>query len=347
MIDMFQAVFLINLRRRPDRLAAALATIREHDWPFRAPEVFEAIDGNLVLAPAGWKSGGGAWGCRCSHVAILHRCIREGIEPVLVLEDDIALRSTFRHDCEQFFRDVPDDWECLMLGGQHHRTPRPVKPGIVRCRDCQRTHAYAIRGKFLRDLHAQWSSPKQLVHIDWTFGPMQANYRTYAPDPFLFGQTRDWSDICGRTNPAKFWQPPKGDEPVLVLRCDRETMEALRWYCIHTGYDRGDDGIDNGLRAVFASDDPTRGLRKWIGELQWECVSEEGAVLGIWHPLATVEMVRECWRGPVAEVRRLEEALPYLSCRKAPAEGEIWPFDPGETSGPGDVYAAQTAEFGD
>jgi len=347
MYDTFAAVYLINLKRRPDRLSAALATLREHSWLFREPEVFPAVDGQLVPTPEGWKSGGAANGCRLSHLAILKRCIRDGIEPVLILEDDICLMSTFRQDCERFFAAVPDDWDCLMLGGQHHKRPRRVKPGVVRCFNCQRTHAYAIRGRFLRDLYAQWSSSAQTVHIDWTFGPMQANYRTYAPDLFLFGQARTHSDICGRTNPTKFWTPPTGYEPVLLLRCDRETLEHLRYYCIHTGYDRGEDGIDNGLRKVFASNDVKRGLRKWIEDLQWECVSEEGAVLGIWHPQARLELIAECWRGPIVEVRRLEDALPYLSRRVDPPVGECSPYAPGETSGPGDVYAAETAEFGD
>ncbi len=310
-------VTLINLKRRPDRLTTALQTIRSCNWPFPKPEIFPAIDGDLVPVPHGWKAGGGAWGCRQSHVAILQDCIMRQTEPVLVLEDDICLRSTFRADCERFFAAVPSDWECLMLGGQHMSEPRKVKPGVVRCMNTQRTHAYAIRGRFLRDLYSRWAAPAQVQHIDWTFGPMQGIYRTYAPDPFLFGQARSHSDICGRTNPAKFWQPPRGDEPVLLLDCDRDTMEALRGYCVHTGYDRGTDGIDNGLRNVFRSADVEEALRKWIIDLQWECVSSEGMILGLWHPEAHEATVQQCWTGPVKVIRTVDEFWEFLRTRGA------------------------------
>jgi hypothetical protein len=320
MNNTFAAVFLINLKRRPDRLSSALLELKEHGWPFRQPEIFVAVDGNAVPTPPGWQAGGGAWGCRMSHVAILQRCIQDGIEPVLVLEDDIRLRSTFLDDCMKFFQAVPRDWQCLMLGGQHMQTPRKVKPGVVRCSNCQRTHAYSIRGRFLRELYAQWASPRQTQHIDWNFGPMQAHYPTYAPDPFLFGQSRSMSDICGRTNPTKFWQPPSGQEPVLVLNCGHDIVKALRdGYCVHTGYDRDKDDIDKGLNKVFAAKDPKSELHKWINDLQWECISEEGMVLGIWHPKATAAFVRECWSGPVVEVRSIADAIPYLS-RNAPRQ---------------------------
>lgn len=306
MRNFFQSAFLINLKRRPDRLESAL---RHFGSIGIRPEVFNAIDYKMVPCPSYWTEGGPAWACRESHLCILRRCLNEQIEPVLVLEDDIYLCPNFPERLDTFIKEVPDDWDGLMLGGQHHSNPSLVQPGVVRCRNTQRTHAYVARGRFLRETYLQWSSPEQTVHIDWTFGIVQRKCRVYAPDPFLFGQSQGFSDIRCTMEAARLWQRPTGKETILFLDCDRQTMEALREFCVHTGWDRGDDGVDNGLRKVFEG---KLSLKKWIEDLQWEAVSVEGMVLGVWHPQARVDMVRACWTGPVVVVRSLDDYLDFL-----------------------------------
>lgn len=317
-LDTFQSVYLVNLRRRPDRLNAALDALRTAGWPFKDPTIFSAIDCQKVPVPWGWKSGDGAWGCRQSHVAILQHCINEGLEPVLILEDDIVLRSNFVEKVTKFLEEVPDDWECLMLGGQHHATPKKVKSGIVKVTSAQRTHAYAVRGKFLRDLYSRWVSKDQVHHIDWTFCTIQAIYNTYAPDPFLFAQAESYSDICGRTNSQTFWEPPKGDEPLLLLKCDRETVEGLRQFCVHTGKHLNEEGIDVRLADLMQEENPKKLLSEYIRDLQWDAVNRDGAIAAVWHPWITIPMLTAAWVGPVRTIRTVDDFLQFLNGRHQP-----------------------------
>ncbi|HEY7330147.1 MAG TPA: class I SAM-dependent methyltransferase [Gemmataceae bacterium] len=233
MLDTFAAVFLLNLKRRPDRLAAALEELRKHDWPFAEPIIFPAVDGHALPIPGAWTEGfrragmetlaAGAWGCRASHLRILESCILNGTAPVLILEDDLVLCENFRERCERFLYNVPNDWDGLMLGGAHCQTPRqafaeefvatghftwlqvqPPRSGVVRCAYTHYTLAYAVRGRLLLDLYREWSLPSRIDQIDATFAEMQRDYRVYAPHPWLIEPSGSPSDISGRgqNNPA-------------------------------------------------------------------------------------------------------------------------------------------------
>ncbi len=305
LLTFFDRVAVVNLRRRPDRLHSLQEELRLKGWPFATPEVVDAVDGNVVPAPPGFVSGGGAWGCLRSHTGVLERAIQDGVKALLVIEDDLALRYSFAADAAAFLSNVPADWEMLLLGGQFvgrdgSQVKQVVSPGVLRVAGVERTHCYAVRGRALRELYRAWCGATR--HCDHVMGPLQRNWNCYAPDPFLAGQARGKSDISGADNPLKFWQPPLGTEPVLVLDCDCPTVDALRSLGVHTGHCRDATGVDKGL--VGPLTDPK--LTRWLWDLQWEVVSEGGLTLGLWRPdldaADLANQVRRCWKGPVRVV---------------------------------------------
>lgn len=317
--DYFDRIVLVNLKRRSDRLASCRKELSEKGWPFRQPEIFQAIDGSIVPCPHAWKQGGGAWGCMASHRAILQSAIMDGVQNLLVLEDDLRLKKDFPQKVERFLQLVPSDADGLMLGGQHMAGPLKMKPGLVKCVNAQRTHAYSCKGRYLRELYATWCSPRSDVHCDWIMGPLHSSFNIYAPSEFLIGQNRTQSDICGRTNPTKFWNPPSGAEPIYVLNVPKHVVAQLRDHHVHTGYTRdAATDIDVGLLDVFTHQHPEARLRQWIDELQWECVSEDGMVLGIYHPQITASLVQRCWSGKVVDVTadNVQDALAQMRLGK-------------------------------
>jgi len=310
--NMFDEVWVISLSRRADRLARFWKEINKSNWPFRRPAVFSAIDGDRVGVPKFWQTGGGSYGCLRSHLVLLERAIQNGLSSMLVVEDDAVFMPTFENDVRNFFANVPSDWECLMLGGQHvDSKPTQVKPGVVRAGGgggIQRTHCYALRGsKAMKALYLTWANAA--VHCDWVMGPCMSKFNTYAPDPFLVGQSDGTSDISGAQNPTKFWRPPTGFEPVVILRSPRSVLEELRQKGWHSGYTRDPaTGIDVGLRDIFADtalsfSDRNKKFKAWINMIQWEANSlAEPAICTIWHPDINKSEVQSVVEGKVIEV---------------------------------------------
>ena len=119
-----------------------------------------------------------------SHRQVLEFALLDGITPLSVLEDDATFSRTFAKEAARFLRRVPADWEGLMFGGQSKEV-RAVVPGDLRCVNCQRTHGYAVRGRYLRALYQHWISTAG--HCDHRMGELQRRFKVYAPDPFLVG----------------------------------------------------------------------------------------------------------------------------------------------------------------
>lgn len=313
----FDRVVLVNLKRRRDRLVQTQRALRQCRWPFQSPQVFAAIDGTLTPPPAKWRKMAGVWGCAQSHLAILEQALRDGVDSILILEDDICFAEDFDREVKKFLQKVPQDWEGLMLGGQHiigeNGWPRTVKPGVVRCLDCERTHCYALRGKYLRALCARWrrGGGRQPAHCDHIMGrdpQMQRAHKVYAPEFFLVGQERSISDVSADIHPRRFWNPPGRDLWVVNLHAPRSVVEALRAYGVHTGYEHDrKSGLDRQLQQIFhwAEKNPRLGqklLREWMIARQWEVCGDPQFIFAVWHPDAAPSLIQPASLWPVAEV---------------------------------------------
>jgi len=118
---MFDAAVVINLQRRPELFQRFMAGVRRVDWPFPEPIRLDAVDGTLHPPPDWFRCSAGSWGNLKSFLQIFTAAIRDGIESVVIFEDD----AVFPHDdfgdrVREFVAAVPDDWDQIYLGGGHH-----------------------------------------------------------------------------------------------------------------------------------------------------------------------------------------------------------------------------------
>ncbi len=312
-VSTIERIYVINLRKRPERLASFRDLQRRSGWQLAEPIVFEAIDGDAVGVPLHFRQGGGAWGCLRSHCSILERCIMDGVGSVLVLEDDAEWFPDAWDRLTSFLDQAPKDWCQLMLGGQHMQTPDQVSPGVLRCRNTQRTHAYVIRGAAMRSLCRAWYG--STVHIDWVMGgDWQRGWPVYAPDPFIFGQAGGKSDISGRLNNSLYWNSPM-NEPVIALDAPTAVAAELRSRGLHMGFRRNDQGVDVGLQTIVDAGARTEDLQAFLTTLSWEVASMRGRVTTVWCPGLDLDLVTRVHSGPVRIVKGTTAAECLRQCR--------------------------------
>ena len=299
--DFIERVYVINLKRRPDRLRTFFQRLEQYGWPFKEPIVYPAIEGDKVGVPPEFTQGGGAYGCRMSHLRILQDCLMDDVHSVMILEDDADLCEGFPEKVAEFLEKVPIDWEGIMLGGQHHAPPIPTTiDGVVRVRYAQRTHCYIARPSYMKALQRRWGNAT--VHIDWLMRDWQHQFVVYAPDPWLVGQAGGRSDIRGAEKPVEWWikQDKLPPGPVALAKVSRDVLEAMTVVGFHPGATRDENGIDEGLKRVFASQSRTervQRLKDWLMMIQAESVG--GLLPTVFHPDATLDLVQEAWAGPV------------------------------------------------
>lgn len=106
----FDHVYLLNLKRRPDRLSKMQELLTRLNISF---ELIEAIDGKAENLKGNLDAG--ILGCHFSHLKILKDIKAKGYERPLILEDDLIAHKNFDSVMQNLW-EIPEDWKMLYLG---------------------------------------------------------------------------------------------------------------------------------------------------------------------------------------------------------------------------------------
>ena len=250
----YDRVVCINLDRRPDNWKEFLNGIPA-DFPFGDVERFSAIDGKKCPHPEWWRGGGGAWGCYCSHKRIIEDCLIDGVNSVLIFEDDALFCDDFAKKIEQYHDALPDDSQWIYYGGQHlkraTRVPKRVNDYVYKPYNVNRTHAYGIIGQeAMRALYVHlnarnWYSPH---HVDHHYGELcqTGKLRVYCPANWLVDQRGGRSDVAGRVKEHNHWKDASDIDArpqnpyYVIMGCHSSGSSALAGALYHLGVYLGD-----------------------------------------------------------------------------------------------------------
>lgn len=355
----FDRIVVVNLDRRQDRWTQFQQQLDAMDWPLMAPQRFSATDGQDAEVPEWFTQGKGAWGCYQSHLRLLRQAVADGVQSLLVLEDDVTFVEGFADRLGVFLQAVPDDWDQIYLGGQHlwHNKypPRQVNDYVIRPHNVNRTHAYALRGKyipkalaFLEDIERYASDLRdgKRHHVDHRFGQlhMSGTMNVYAPAKWLAGQAAGQSNIKGKVMDEKFWQrngeSPKDKPIIAVFGPYKGGTSCVAGVLHHLGVFMGDNlkGVkaypnyedwsirnlcvkhypEPALEAAFDQENRVEALRGWLYEHTKK--SGDASVLGAKHPILSlmVDELAQAWGPNLALVkveRPVEDTIASMQAR--------------------------------
>lgn len=235
----WRATYVINLDRDVERLARMDAQCARLGIPYRRVRAVDGgdVDGTEEITPlCAAVCTPGMIGCALSHIGVWKRVVAAGHACALVMEDDARLVPTFVKGANRAMRDVPDDWDVLLLGcfllcnksrryPWPHRLMRWFAPGRRDLRTWGSvyvpeffggTHCYLVSQRGARKLLAL--VPRAAYHIDMCMNHPEV--RLYATSPDLAFQ-RDMDD-----SGLASYSFPKTLEPLLSAVRDDKGISA-------------------------------------------------------------------------------------------------------------------------
>ena len=206
--DYFDRVRIISLPERTDRRKRVTRELERIGLPLAGEHVsfFDAI---RVTEAASFPTAGYR-GCFLSHATVLREAVRDGVERLLVLEDDVVFHPQFGDlEANSVHRLTQCPWGIALLG--YVSDTLPTSPGLHPCpRSTTGTHMYAVARDVLPRLSAWFDEVPQRTPSHPLGGCMSPDgtlnhFRWANPDvralvtwPRLGDQSNSPSDLAGR-----------------------------------------------------------------------------------------------------------------------------------------------------
>lgn len=195
LINNFDKVYCINLKRRQDRWKKCLVEFKKNNLV--GIERYQAIDGKLYdwsTTTYDPKLLKGELGILETHINIITEAVEKGYESVVMLEDDVYFTPEIAK-LEEYLNDVPSDWDMIYLGGNHTYglIPEMVTDKIMKLHNTFATEAVIIRKSLFQKI-LDITQPRE-HQIDWYYSNLQKSNNVYGCYPNITLQKIDYSDI--------------------------------------------------------------------------------------------------------------------------------------------------------
>lgn len=198
-LDYFDRIVCINLDERPDRWQQMQETTAPLLGKVRL-ERLPAVKPDLARLPV----HNGRAGCLLSHRRAIEAAYRDGLQSVLVFEDDVRFHESFQTHAPRAFQTLEQtEWELFYLGFTPQAPLLPAGDGLVRTYGGITTHAIAYHRRAMPGLLRRLPDESGVLRFLSRYKSVDRYYwqhaapalRCYAARPLLAFQRDDFSDI--------------------------------------------------------------------------------------------------------------------------------------------------------
>lgn len=209
------AIYLMNLERRPDRLNDFMHHYNNTDLRNNKLTKMFAIDGSKLdlksipltdmaklelkqLETTGFRYKHyqltrGAIGCYLSHVKIWENMLKNNLDTILIFEDDARPPPNIMFAIDKIISDMPKDWDIILLGKychecEEHDTYLKMKRFIL-------LHSYIISKKGVQKIIGTNSLFPISQQLDSYLSEISNTLNIYSPKRDIVRQGKSRTDI--------------------------------------------------------------------------------------------------------------------------------------------------------
>tara|TARA_R110000822_G_scaffold289752_1_gene411081 strand:+ start:132 stop:803 length:672 start_codon:yes stop_codon:yes gene_type:complete len=201
--DFFNQVYLINLKRRPDKLKVCQQLFAKLNIKYKISEAIDFCDGIPEDYPVKPIEGSflrdrapGAWGCYVSHLEIIKDAKKNNYDKILILEDDVAIDDNFLSLFSQKVKDLPQDWKLFYLGASAHTgiPKKKVTDHISQTFESFTTSSYGIHSSIYDTILESEKVADKTIDL-FLVKDIQSTHPCYVVTPTIMWQSAGFSDI--------------------------------------------------------------------------------------------------------------------------------------------------------
>jgi GR25 family glycosyltransferase involved in LPS biosynthesis len=191
----YDKVFLINLKKRTDRLENFKKQVEKFD--LGEFEIFEAVDGTKLNNVQSKLLSRGEIGIIMSNIEIFKKAKEKNYKEIIIIEDDCYFTEEMKNIYD-YISLIPSDWDMIYFGGNHNlhvgeQPPKIVNDKIIKLHNSYSAHFVIIKSNLFEEIIFLLSSFNK--QIDVVYSDLQKKYNVYSTKNAIAKQLTGFSDI--------------------------------------------------------------------------------------------------------------------------------------------------------
>jgi len=148
-------------------------------------ERFSAIKPDNFIEGFRWPA---EYGCYLSHMAVIQKAFDDGLDNVLVFEDDVMFLEGYEEVLVKALEELPEDWDMFFLGLRPEEDLEPFSNNLYKAHYFNCAQAYAVNKKTMKGL----LDVKPEI-LDVLYGKYTKNHNVYTPNKLVCTQRPNFS----------------------------------------------------------------------------------------------------------------------------------------------------------